>query len=133
MAETFNAICKVCQKPYHKCKACDNKKGGIHYKLVADSVNCFQIYATLVSHMTDAEKRAALLACDLSQKDTFKDSIRESIDKLLAVQATSVVEPVVEEATAKVETEDVIQEEKKNYNKKKDKSFRYNKSVHTEE
>ena len=114
----INNHCLICGKGYHVCNSCREIKQFSPWRTVVDTVNCFQIYTTLSDYnagVIDTDKaREQLQNCDLSEKNSFKERPRKTIDTIMGEPrrasrraskqpVVEVVEPANTEETADIE------------------------------
>ena len=87
MEEYFNAICAICGRKYHVCGVCQKTREFTPWRRITDSRNCYKIFMILSDYSNgraDKETTKQKLAdCDLSEYETFKPSIRETLEKIL--------------------------------------------------
>ena len=100
-----NATCAICGKKYHLCIHCDKTKDNWKsWKVIVDDSNCYEIFKVLNDYnfkkITKLEARKLLKELDLSEKNTFKESVRNQIDEIMAAKKKKVVEEPVEEIAA---------------------------------
>lgn len=93
MDNYFNAVCSVCGKKYHVCQSCQNTGSFVPWRTVADSPSCYKIFQILSSHtnhqLADAQARALLQRCNLTELDTFLPEIKDTIMELLDKQESN--------------------------------------------
>ena len=86
-SKTINAYCTICGKGYHVCKSCREMKDLGPWRMVADNPNCYLIYTTLSRYngglISKDEARELLEKRDLRDRDTFKERVRSTIDKIM--------------------------------------------------
>lgn len=104
-----NATCIICGKEYHLCIGCDRTKTNWKsWKMITDTENCYNIYKVLNDYgykkITKLEARKLLKELDLSEKDTFKESVRNKIDEIMSTKKKKVVEELVKEVAAVAES-----------------------------
>lgn len=82
-----NAVCEICNAPYHKCSKCDSMP---HYKRHTCSPACYQIYTVLIETeegvLTDEEaaKQYAYLDITLdSDFSKFRDGVASAIKRTI--------------------------------------------------
>jgi len=105
--------CYLCGNTYEYCD-CNRQPP---FMATFCSENCKDIFKTLCSYgsgMISAEDCKELLGCcDLSNKDSYKESIRGTIDNLYAIPSVIIEEPkVAEEPVVESVVEEVIEEVK---------------------
>ena len=136
MIKKNNRKCICCQKEYSFCPNCSDYDNLPRWMTIFHDENCKEIFNTVTSYydksITKDKAKERLDKCDLSNKYTFKESIKSAIGEIYAKTLVEVVEKEVEKETVKetetefVElqenTEEFIAEEKivrkkKNYKK----------------
>lgn len=108
-----NATCAICGKKYHLCIHCDKTKDNWKsWKVIVDTSNCHEIFKVLNDYnfkkITKLEARKLLKEIDLSEKNTFRESVRNQIDEIMAAKRKKATEEFVEEAVVIMES--VIEE-----------------------
>ena len=83
-----NATCIVCGKKYHLCIACERSKSSWKtWKSITDTENCYKIYQILTDYNFDKiskdEARSLLEELDLSEIDSFKESVKKQIKDIM--------------------------------------------------
>ena len=81
MAEKINKHCAICGKGYHICMTCRDMKA-TPWRQVVDTMNHYQIFLAIHGYSTTGDAETAskeLEKCDLSDADTFTESIKEAI------------------------------------------------------
>lgn len=85
MANEVYKICNICQNKYKYCRHCDKKLEPWH--VMFDCENCKKIFDILTDYSfenIDKDKaEEALKSCDLSNKDAFREKIRNEIDQII--------------------------------------------------
>ena len=119
----INNYCLICGKGYHVCNSCREIKQFAPWRTVVDTVNCFQIYTTLSDYnagVIDTDKaREQLQNCDLSEKNSFKERPKKTIDTIMGESrrasrraskppVVEVVEPAITKDTTDVEVAESI-------------------------
>ena len=115
-----NHICKVCGVKYYACESCDKNKT---YKSMCESENHYKIYNIVIMYTRGVYSKEqamnALSHCDLSDMNTYKESIVKIIDEINKVDETklskrgkraSVVivdETIPEDACEEIKTEEL--------------------------
>ena len=78
-----NHVCKVCGTPYYACESCEKHNT---YKTVCESENHYKIYNIVVLYLrklyTKQEAKNALSDCDLSDIDSYKESIVRVVNEI---------------------------------------------------
>ena len=122
----FDKTCTVCQGSYKYCSGCSDYA---HYPRWMESFcsdNCRKIFNIYMKNkaglMNNAEAKAELLKCDLSNKDHFEEGLKAGIEAILSdpskvevPKADPVEEPKVEEPAVedeKVEEPKPVEEPK---------------------
>lgn len=83
-----NATCIICGKKYHLCIACErNKSNWKFWKVLTDTENCYKVYQVVNDYnfnkISKDEARVLLEALDLSELETYKDSVKKTIKDIL--------------------------------------------------
>lgn len=106
--------CYLCSTQYEYCD-CNRQPA---FMATFCSENCRDIFKTLCSYGTGAiseeDCKELLDCCDLSNKESYKESTRNTIDKLYAAPVATIEEPevvieVVDELIIEEPTEDIIE------------------------
>ena len=101
MSETINSKCVVCGKGYHLCVSCKDAMKLRPYRVLTDTSEHYKIFQIIKAYnegiYSKNDARKALSNIDISDKDTFVESVRNKINEILADDKT----------TAKVETTEV--------------------------
>lgn len=88
MSEKNNSKCVVCGKGYYLCMSCKDKMKLSPYRVLTDTSEHYKILQIIKSYnegiynKKDAQK--ALSNIDVSDKDTYVESVRKTLDKILA-------------------------------------------------
>ena len=114
----LNKTCLVCQKSYHYCYSCPTDLQNPSWKNLFDTEQCKEIFNILSRNgqgmITDEEAKELLSKCDLTQKDTFADNIKNHIDKIcgnnVAVKEVQAVIKSDDEWVEETEWEEMFQE-----------------------
>lgn len=128
-----NAICSICGKSYYMCSSCKDMMKLEPYKLhtcCAEHFKVYQIIHGLSTGIYDKkETKTKLKRVNLSDFDSFRDNIKEVINKVMKVDEietdTMVNVEGISVGTEAVETEQskvkkvVNVKSKRTYNKKK--------------
>lgn len=118
--------CICCGTKYQYCPHCKKYSNLEPWHFIFHDDNCREIYRAVTAYAGDEisvdTARARLDKCDLSQKDTFFNTIKNNIDKIYAT-TTVVVEPVVmaepENTTQENEVKETVTDTVKNTTKSK--------------
>ena len=100
----INNYCLICGKGYHVCHSCREIRTFTPWRTIADTPNCYSIYLILSDYnggsISKEHAREALLQCDLTAKETFKERPRNTINEIIGETAKAVrrktKKPVVE-------------------------------------
>lgn len=108
-----NATCIICGKDYHLCIACErNKSNWKPWKALTDTENCYEIYKVLNDYgfnkISKEEARNLLSKLDLSNVDTFKESVKTKIKEIMKTKRASI--KLKQREVVEVQ-EDVVQKE----------------------
>jgi len=80
-----NAICKICGRPYHKCKRCiELKNRGIHaWKLFCDTIECYGVYNAINNTDSNLTQKGFKEACSVVLPDnrTFTAETEKAISE----------------------------------------------------
>ena len=91
--DKFNRTCLVCGIKYRYCSSCREYITTPQWKNLFHSENCKEVFHIvsdyLQGHMTKGNAIQALHDCDLSEKDKYKQNIKDCIDELLDSQVVS--------------------------------------------
>lgn len=130
MSEKNNSKCVVCGKDYYLCMSCKDKIKLRPYRVLTDTSEHYKIFQIIkaynegIYNKKDAQK--ALSNIDVSDKDTYIESVRKTLDKILTDDKN----------TTKVEKSTNVEKEtteKVDYEKKSDtKSENTDESVETD-
>ena len=102
MAEKNNSTCAICGKGYHLCMSCKDKMKLTPWKVLTDTSEHYKIFQVVRGFCTgiyskeDAKK--ALKNVDLSDKDTFIESVKNKIDEIMMDEESA--NPVEEKVVA---------------------------------
>ncbi len=111
MKKDYLRACICCGKEYEYCPRCGKYDQYPRWMVNFHDSNCREIFQTTIEYMshniTDDQTRARLDKCDLSNKASFQDVVREMIDKLYPPKVEIMPEPevAVEETVELEETE----------------------------
>lgn len=88
MGEYNNSFCRICGTPYHRC----NCKSEDSWRKVTDTAEHYQIFCVVrdyVNGIIDANKANKLLEkMDLSNKDTFRENVKNVLNEIAIVKKT---------------------------------------------
>lgn len=141
MNSKHNSFCAICGKSYYYCHSCKDQARLHPYKIHTDTSEHFKVFTIVrgysVGLYTKEEANKLLKNIDISDMNTFKDTIKSVLDEILNIELEE--DKVIEEektitTTSTVDNnnsivEDTILEKKTNTNTKKNKKqFRYNKN-----
>lgn len=100
MAEKNNSTCAICGKAYHLCMSCKDKMKLTPWKVLTDTSEHYKIFQVVRGFCTGIyskeEAKQALKNVDLSDKDTFLESVKNKIDEIMMDEKSA--NPVKEEA-----------------------------------
>ena len=112
-----NNHCLICGKGYHVCNTCRDIKQFRPWRTIVDTINCYNIYSTLSEYngkiIDKAEAKEQLERCDLSEKNSFKERPKNTINEILEDPKKTVKQRAKSRATDTVEVSDVIDTTKK--------------------
>ncbi len=99
-----NKICLCCGKKYSYCTSCHTPTADTYWKNMWDTENCKKVFMIISDYkanvLTADEAKNKLAECDISDKNSFKDSIVKALKEIGAVsdkkEVTSVEEVAVE-------------------------------------
>lgn len=98
MIKKNNKTCIVCNAKYTFCTHCSDFDFEPRWKAIFHDENCRKIFHCLTEYnANNIDKDAAikeLEQCDLSNKNSFKETLQKEIDELLKSKEPVVVEPV---------------------------------------
>lgn len=102
MSEKINSYCTICGKGYHVCLSCSSHKF-TPWKAVTDTSEHYKIHQILSGYnmgvYTKAEAKSKLDKVVLTDKETYKDNIKNIIDEIMGTDETQ--ETVKPSATKK--------------------------------
>lgn len=79
-----NKKCITCGNEYYYCSSCNTKDP--MWKNLWDTENCKNIFETVSDYaqksMSEETAKEKLMACDLSNKDSFKESIQKYLNEI---------------------------------------------------
>ena len=97
MSQELNATCDICGKKYHICSSCKEVKSFTPWRTVTDTMQHYIIFLALSEYTKTKDKEKAkeeLSKCDLSELDTFNESIKTVIKEIMAEEKEKNVETV---------------------------------------
>ena len=117
MSNKINHWCIICGKGYHACDSCDSVKSFTPWRAIADTVGHYQIYMIIKQYnsklITKSEARAMLKNLDLTDMESFKDSVKTTLSEILKEDVLirksnkkKVVEEDIKESTVESDTEE---------------------------
>lgn len=90
MAEKINAYCTICGKGYHLCVSCGNHRLN-PWKKLTDTPEHYKIHQILSGFSngiyTKDETRDKLMNVNLSDSDTYIDSVKSLLNTVLTEEA----------------------------------------------
>lgn len=90
MNKNNNVKCIICGKGYHLCRSCKDKLAVAPYKLLTDTSEHYKVYQVVNAYRgkvyTKEEAREVLKNIDISDKDTYLDSVKKILDEILEVE-----------------------------------------------
>lgn len=88
-----NATCSICGKAYHKCLSCADMMATSPWKRHTDTSEHYKIYQILHGYFTGVftkeEAKDRLQNADLSDLETLRDHVKESIKDILKEEKVS--------------------------------------------
>ena len=108
MIENNNATCSICGKDYHKCISCNDEMVTSPWKKYTDTSEHYKIYQILHGFSTGVydkdEAKSKLQMVDLSDMNSFRDSIKNTIKRIMkedrkAAVKTKITASPIEEKT----------------------------------
>ena len=107
MTEKNNAICSICEKPYHKCLSCRDSMKLQPWKMYTDSAEHYKVFQAVRGYNTGVytkdEFKSKLKNIDLSDLENYKENVKALIKDVLKDEEL-VDETVLVEEEAIVET-----------------------------
>lgn len=104
--------CRVCQSKYEYCPTCSQDKYKPTWMVEFHEENCMKIWDICTRFnmelISKEEAKEAILACDLSKKETFVDFVQKDIANILFEEPAPVV---VEEPKPAVEIKPVFKKQ----------------------
>lgn len=83
-----NRQCYLCGESYKYCGSCSNDRTKPAFLSEFHSESCKKIFDICtrfnMGMMSKAEAKEALLSCDLSNKENFKDYVKRDLEKIFA-------------------------------------------------
>ena len=99
MSEKYNATCAICGQPYKICRTCQEIKSFTPWRTITDTLQHYTLFLVLSEYSRTKDKVKAkdeLLKCDLSGKESFKDSVKNMIDEIMKEDAIKIIEETSE-------------------------------------
>lgn len=86
-----NETCIICGKQYHLCIVCERTKATWkQWKMLTDTENCYEIYKIVNDYtfkkISKTDAQDMLKNLDLTELNTFKDSVRKIIEEIMDVK-----------------------------------------------
>ena len=117
MSNKINHWCIICGKGYHACDSCDSVRSFTPWRALADTVEHYQIYMVIKQYnsklITKSEAKAMLINIDLTEINSFKDSVKTILKEILKEDAPArksskkkIIEEVIEESATESDTEE---------------------------
>ena len=100
MSEKYNATCAICGQPYKICRTCQEIKSFTPWRTITDTLQHYSLFLVLSEYSRTKDKAKAkdeLLKCDLSEKESFKDSVKNMIDEIMKEDTIKIIEETSEE------------------------------------
>jgi len=116
VTEKNNAICSICEKPYHKCLSCRDSIKLQPWKMYTDSAEHYKVFQAVRGYNTGVytkdEFKSKLKNIDLSDLESYKENVKVLIKDVLKDK-----EPVAETVLVKEEVivEAPVYSRKRNY------------------
>ena len=108
MSEKYNATCAICGQPYKICRTCQEIKSFTPWRTITDTLQHYSLFLVLSEYSRTKDKTKAkdeLSKCDLSEKESFKDSVKNMIDEIMKEDVIKIVEEPVSEETVEENVE----------------------------
>ena len=99
MSEKYNATCAICGQPYKICRTCQEIKSFTPWRTITDTLQHYSLFLVLSEYSRTKDKAKAkdeLSKCDLSEKELFKDSVKNMIDEIMKEDAIKIIEETSE-------------------------------------
>ena len=100
MSEKYNATCAICGQPYKICRTCQEIKSFTPWRTITDTLQHYTLFLVLSEYSRTKDKAKAkdeLSKCDLSEKELFKDSVKNMIDEIMKEDTIKIIEETSEE------------------------------------
>lgn len=82
-----NSTCSICGKGYYACLSCKDELKLYPWKFYTDTVEHYKYHLIISNYLnkiiTKEEAKAKLLSLDLSEKESFKDNIKNVINEII--------------------------------------------------
>lgn len=131
VVEKNNAICSICERPYHKCLSCRDSMNLQPWKMFTDTAEHYKVFQAVRGLSTGVynrdEFKSKLKNIDLSDLEDYKESVKSLIkdalkedkpviEEIIEEVVEEVIEPVVEEiATEELAPKKATNSRKRNY------------------
>ena len=99
MSEKYNATCAICGQPYKICRTCQEIKSFTPWRTITDTLQHYSLFLVLSEYSRTKDKAKAkdeLSKCDLSEKELFKDSVKNMIDEIMKEDTIKIIEETSE-------------------------------------
>ena len=99
MSEKYNATCAICGQPYKICRTCQEIKSFTPWRTITDTLQHYSLFLVLSEYSRTKDKTKAkdeLSKCDLSEKELFKDSVKNMIDEIMKEDTIKIIEEISE-------------------------------------
>lgn len=87
MSRKPNHVCPICGTQYYACDSCEAHKNITPWKVITDTAEHYKILKILSAFngnkLSDKEAKEMLQNVDLSDKYTFVDEVKVSIDSIM--------------------------------------------------
>ena len=100
MSEKYNATCAICGQPYKICRTCQEIKSFTPWRTITDTLQHYSLFLVLSEYSRTKDKTKAkdeLSKCDLSKKESFKDSVKNMIDEIMKEDVIKIIEETSKE------------------------------------
>ena len=100
MSEKYNATCAICGQPYKICRTCQEIKSFTPWRTITDTLQHYTLFLVLSEYSRTKDKTKAkdeLSKCDLSEKELFKDNVKNMIDEIMKEDTIKIIEETSEE------------------------------------
>lgn len=114
MIKKNNRKCVCCQTEYYFCPNCSDYDTLPRWMTIFHDENCREIFNTVSSYcnnvITKDQAKKRLDKCDLSNKHTFKDSIKSKISEIYRETLVEAVEKEIAKEAEKEIVEETVME-----------------------